>query len=249
MVWRTLPLMPVVAVQAVWVAARAARMPEAAGAREGRVGAGPVLRLLVAGDSSAAGVGVAHQDAALLGRLVGALAQDFAIEYRLCARSGATAGGVAALLRALPEQRFDAVVFAVGVNDAKNGHRLARWRAGYGALLDLAQGRFGARMVYASGLPPVQDFPRLPRPLRDVMGVRFSRFDAALAGLAAERCGACHLPMRLDPARHRLAEDGLHPGPSVYAAWGQGIAERILADFSGLGQREAAAIPAGDALP
>lgn len=46
------------------------RLPEAAGARVGVSGAGQPLRVLILGDSAAAGVGVSHQDQALLGQIL-----------------------------------------------------------------------------------------------------------------------------------------------------------------------------------
>ena len=53
-----LALSPLLVAQAVATRARLPRLPEAGGARRGEAGRGPLLRLLIAGDSSAAGVGV-----------------------------------------------------------------------------------------------------------------------------------------------------------------------------------------------
>ncbi|MGZ5249520.1 MAG: hypothetical protein ACXWIQ_04605, partial [Caldimonas sp.] len=61
-----LALAPLLVVQAVRTRRRAPVLPEAAGPRDGRTaGDGVAIRVLVAGDSSAAGVGVAHQDQAV----------------------------------------------------------------------------------------------------------------------------------------------------------------------------------------
>ena len=68
-------LAPLVLPQVVMARRFSRTLPEPAGPRAGRTGEGPPLRLLVAGDSSAAGVGVAWQDQALTGRLVRRLAQ------------------------------------------------------------------------------------------------------------------------------------------------------------------------------
>ena len=69
-----LALAPLLVAQAIGTRRRAPALPEAAGPREGRVGEGAqALRLLIAGDSSAAGVGVAHQEQALAGHLSRAL--------------------------------------------------------------------------------------------------------------------------------------------------------------------------------
>ncbi len=63
-----LMLAPLLVAQAVATRRRAPLLPEAQGRARRRVGGGAdALRLLIAGDSSAAGVGVARQDQALAG--------------------------------------------------------------------------------------------------------------------------------------------------------------------------------------
>ncbi len=52
-------------------------LPEPPGPRQGRSGAGPALRLLILGDSAAAGVGASTQGEALSGQLVQTLARRF----------------------------------------------------------------------------------------------------------------------------------------------------------------------------
>ena len=63
-----LVLAPVLFAQARSTRRRAPVLPEAEGPREGQLGSGVgALRVLIAGDSSAAGVGVANQDHAFAG--------------------------------------------------------------------------------------------------------------------------------------------------------------------------------------
>lgn len=221
--WRDVALLPVLLPQALWVAARARRLPEAPGPRSGRAGQGPTLRLLILGDSAAAGVGIAHQDQSLAGRLAADLARDHAVDWRLVARSGATARTALAMASALAESTeaaggFDRVLVAIGVNDVKNGVRRADWTARCEALLVLLRTRLGARNIVVTGVPPLARFPLLPRPLRDVLGARAARFDASLRAVAA-RQGATHLPAEglLDP--DGMAADGFHPGAALHALW------------------------------
>ncbi len=56
---------PVLVTQGPFIKLRTERLEEPKGAREGVVGQGPDLRLLIIGDSSAAGVGVTSQSQAL----------------------------------------------------------------------------------------------------------------------------------------------------------------------------------------
>src|SRR5437763_8752727 len=96
-------LAPVLVAQALATRRRAEVLPEAKGAREGELGsgAGPALRVLVAGDSSAAGVGVEFQEQAVAGHLVRALhrATGRRVAWALRARSGLTTRAVHDLLR------------------------------------------------------------------------------------------------------------------------------------------------------
>lgn len=228
-----LALAPVYLAQALSVRHRARMLPEAAGPRAGhRPGAGPALRLLILGDSSAAGVGAAQQDHALAGRLVAAL-DGFDLHWRLEARSGATTADALATAAALPAARFDVAVLALGVNDVTRQVPLTRWLARQAALQDLLRARFGIRHAYLSGVPPMGDFPVLPWPLRAMLGARAARFDAALAGFAAGQPGLRHL--RFDPDLLRpemMAEDGFHPGPAIYQHWATALAAHIRADFA-----------------
>ena len=87
-----LALSPVLVAQGVYTRLRTPRLPEATGPRSGVVGSGPMLRLLVLGDSSAAGVGVGLQRDALAGPLARALARQshLQVHWQLLARTGLT---------------------------------------------------------------------------------------------------------------------------------------------------------------
>jgi len=227
-----LALAPLLVAQAVRTRKRAPVLPEAAGPRQGRVGqGGSELRLLIAGDSSAAGVGVAHQDQALAGHLSRALHRHTSrpVHWALHARSGLTTQQVFALLRSHAPQAADVAVVLTGVNDVIDlvpTRRAVQQRA---ALADwlLAEGR-AAHVVFAP-LPPVHRFPLLPEPLRHVMGNDARRHDEALARWAATRGDVSHIAidMKLEP--EAMAEDGFHPGEPVYRVCGEALAAHIAA--------------------
>ncbi len=225
----TTALLPVLVPQALWVRMRAARLSEAAGPREGRAGDGPPLRLLILGDSSAAGVGVADQQDALAGHVVRTLAAHHRVDWRLLARCGDTTANALDRLQVLGDARFDMVVTALGVNDVKNGVPLARWTRDSEALLARLTAHHGAARVVMTGVPPLGTFPLLPSPLRRVLGARADRFAATLDGLVA-RCPEARLlalDLPLDPAL--MAADGFHPGPEIYRLWGEAAAAACLA--------------------
>jgi len=226
-------LMPVLLLQAIYLRMTVLRLPEAEGPRTGRVGQGPVLRLAILGDSSAAGVGVADQKDALLGQVTDRLQSRFTVDYRLLAATGSRTGDVLGWLQDMPAFGADVVVVALGVNDVTKGVSLRRWLRQQSALLDRLVHDFGVKYVIVSGLPPMRDFPLLPQPLRWVLGRQAARFDKALHAMVAGRRDATSITidMRLD--RDNMSEDGFHPGPLVYAAWADAVTAQVL-DHLGL---------------
>ena len=220
-----LALAPVFACQALGVLARTPRLPEAAGPRAGVSGQGRDLRLLILGDSSAAGVGVAHQDKALSGHLLAHLVPHFRVSWQLNARSGATTAQARAMLAG--DAPFDIAVLALGVNDVlrqTNARRFARETAG---LLEELRQRHRVKHVLASAVPPLGAFSVFPQPLRALLGHRSTMLDA-IAQQACAKAGAVHVPFDLAPDPHWLATDGLHPGPPLYAEWGRRMAGLAL---------------------
>jgi lysophospholipase L1-like esterase len=228
-----LVLSPLLVAQALATRRRLPRLPEAEGAREGVAGDGPVaLRLLIGGDSSAAGVGVATQDQALAGHTVRALAERVggAVAWRLVARSGLTTAQCADLLiEAAPPWRADVAVFALGVNDVIDLVPPRRALAARERLVAHLRGRCGVRHVVFMPLPPVHRFPGLPQPLRWVMGADARRHDAALARWAQQRDDVSHIPIDLPLAPNVMASDGFHPGEPVYRLCGLALADHIAA--------------------
>lgn len=222
-----LALAPLLLAQGLRVRRRALVLPEADGAREGTAGTGAALRLLIVGDSSAAGVGAASQQEALAGQLAARLAARHRVSWRLIARTGATTADTLDRLDATAPARFDIALTALGVNDVTHGVPLRRWLAQQARLRDLLAERFGVAHVVSSGLPPMGQFPALPQPLRAVMGLTARRFDRALAGAVAAAPDATHVAFNLALGPDLMAQDGFHPGPAGYATWAEGLAAAI----------------------
>jgi len=83
-------LLPVLAFQAANVRRSALHLADPVCRRDGLSEQGPVLRLLIIGDSSAAGVGTSHQEQALLGQMRKRLSQTNAVYWTVGAKTGAT---------------------------------------------------------------------------------------------------------------------------------------------------------------
>lgn len=227
-----LALSPLLVAQALLARRGTPRLPEAAGPRSGAVGQGPPLRLLVVGDSSAAGVGVQRQSQALAGPMARYLAEATGtrVHWRLVARSGVTTAQALDLLRGEGPVQADVAVVVTGVNDVVEqvpSQRAVRARE---ALADELRNRAGVRHVVFAPLPPVHQFPALPRPLRWIAGADARRHDRALAAWAGTRRDVSHANWGLQLNRGVMAHDGFHPGPPAYRQCATMLARHIASD-------------------
>ncbi|MEL7013313.1 MAG: SGNH/GDSL hydrolase family protein [Pseudomonadota bacterium] len=225
---KRLGLAPVLLAQALWVMARASRLPEAGGDRHGTLGSGPLKRLVVIGDSSAAGVGVSHQSEALGGQLAAALAKDLSVSWQVIAKSGATVASTLRSLEALPDMQADLALIALGVNDTKNGVRTDRWQSGYTELLGTVSEKSGASRICVSGIPLLRHFPLLPSPLNEVLGARAEQFDMILRQIAESRPDTRYLKMDFPLDPENMATDGFHPSAKIYRQWAERAADAFL---------------------
>ncbi len=224
-------LSPILLLQGRRVRATALRLPEAAGLRSGVEGgdfAGAPLRLLVMGDSSAAGVGVPMQEQALAQPLAQQLAKRLSrpVAWQLLAQSGVDTAEVLALADDATMQPADVLVTALGVNDVTGQCDAHRFIANYRRLLDAMRSRGGIRLFVANGLPPMHLLPALPQPLRWYLGQCAFRLDHALKGWLGTLPKARYLSLHWGEGGD-VADDGFHPGPVQYRLWAGKLAETI----------------------
>ena len=229
-------LFPILAVQAVIVRRLALRLSDSSGRREGVSGQGPVLRLLIVGDSSATGVGTSHQEEALLGHMRKRLSQTNTVHWTVDAKTGATTADTIARLQASPQKKFDVVSVSLGVNDITTLVPLSVWLRRFSTLLQILEAKFQPDVICVSGIPRMQYFPLLPQPLRWVVGAQALRFDRALRRLVAGRTRYRFVEMDFEPDVSLMSPDGFHPGPKIYAEWGRKVYRAIRYDVRRLGK-------------
>jgi len=218
---------PVLLVQGFWVRMKTPKLPEPAMRRSGVVGKGQALRLLLLGDSSAAGVGAEKPEEGLLGQLLEQLRSEYTVHFEMLAKTGYTTVDAIEQLRTSEARPVDVVVTALGVNDVTSQLNSQQWLAQQTELLGLIIERYNPTQIIVSGLPPVADFPALPWPLNQYLGRRADLFDQTLPAELADIKPAEFLSLRGWPKSALPASDGFHPGPSVYRLWAQKISERI----------------------
>ncbi|SDT92611.1 Lysophospholipase L1 [Halopseudomonas salegens] len=220
--------------QALWVKRTALRLPDAAPPWRGLVaspgsvaGITEPLRLLILGESTVAGVGVADQTMALSGQLAQhwSAQRQRPVEWVACGRNGARARDC--LRDLLPEvagQYWDMVVIVLGVNDTTHLTGRSRWRREIRALL--ASFSACSQQLVLTAVPPLAHFHALPQPLRGWFGLRSGLLDQDLRA-EAETAGAAHIAFDLPMQSRYLAEDGYHPSAQGYQLWARGIVRQL----------------------
>ncbi|WP_083506035.1 SGNH/GDSL hydrolase family protein [Aquabacterium parvum] len=231
--WKRLVLIsllsPVLWLQALYVRRVTPRLPEPPGRRAGISGHGPLLRLLVAGDSGAAGVGAPTQSQALCGQLVRCLGQHHTVQWCVLAANGLNSPGLLQLLEDAPPARFDVVVLSIGANDATALLSPPLWARWQNRLAELIDHRFEPALLVHTAVPPMHACPALPQPLRWFMGRWAHQMNQSLAGMLPAQG---HRLMHWHPESTTsvgLAVDGIHPSSAGYATWAEELSPHIRA--------------------
>ncbi len=220
-------LSPILLAQGIYVRLVTPKLPEPSGVRSGAEGAGKSLRLLILGDSAAAGVGSDSQSSALSGQLVSALSSHYYVTWRLMARTGHRASDVINHVESADPEIFDVAVVSVGVNDVTGGTSLKKWQDTLGRLYDLVRFKFGIQLVLLSSLPPMHAFPALPSLLRWYAGKRAASLNRAMKDLVASREGCEFVETAFPFTKAFIATDGFHPSPAAYTMWAEQMAKII----------------------
>jgi lysophospholipase L1-like esterase len=210
---------------------RVPRLPPARPPHHGLVpGAGKPIRLLAIGESTVCGIGLTHGGESVTATTAQALARltGRPIAWRGEGLSGATvAVGRAQLLRHIAPEPADLLLIAFGVNDVTAYRSPKAFADDLAGLIADARARVGNPAVVVAGVAPLNCFPALPWPLRNILGWRSAALQAAADGLTArfprlvvERISA------LEP--DLFASDGFHPNQRAHTIWGEEIAGLAL---------------------
>ncbi|HSU44004.1 MAG TPA: SGNH/GDSL hydrolase family protein [Casimicrobiaceae bacterium] len=229
-------LFPVLLSQAFALRRHALTLVPAAGPGAGRIGRGEPLHFLAIGDSIIAGVGarrverstVVHVARFMSGRL------DREINWHASGMIGAGARRVRRdVVPQLPPQAFDVILLSVGVNDVLKLERKGRFRRQLLKLIRELRRHSPHAVIAFLGLPPLDEFPKLRRPLRWLVGHRVRHFDAVAREALTRVPNAMHIPVRFSPRPDMFAGDGLHPSETSQRRLAKIIAGALTPSFSG----------------
>jgi len=216
--WLSLPF---VLPQALWTRARARRFSAPKGPLSGFVGNEARLRIVGIGDSIIAGVGAASPQQTLTGQLAQCWSSETTqgVEWHALGRIGATTEGIGRMAAQLPsDDRVAIVLFSAGVNDITALIGARAWLNAVDRLIDGLREKHPSATIVMLGVPPLDAFPALPTPLRQVLGFRARYFDQRIREHLAARERCLYLPIERQPAAEEFAADGFHPSARSYAA-------------------------------
>ncbi|WP_088329370.1 SGNH/GDSL hydrolase family protein [Lacimicrobium sp. SS2-24] len=221
---------PVLLYQARQTRRYALRLPEPAGDRQGVSGQGTALRVLVLGDSAAAGVGCEHQSEAITGQWVRRLAKDYEVHWQLVACSGLNCAETLSLLKQEPLQhkQVDAVLISVGVNDVTGRTGIRDWYRQLEQLSDYLTQTLKTRCILYTALPPMHAFPVLPGLLRRYLGDRAKTLDVCLRRHCEAHTNTFYLEPGLPLTPEMMATDGFHPSTNAVKVWAEKACGSLL---------------------
>ena len=210
-------------------------MPPQGPVRHHHPGEGDPLRLLVLGDSSAAGIGIEHTADGLAARLSAELAARTGrpVETRAAGFNSAVSRELRDhVVGNIREDGFTHIVLSVGTNDAKNFHTLRRFKREFGGLLYALRARWPDAEIVWSPVIEMTRVPALPATLARILEIRARLINRMGERLCLERGAlpAERLPIE-DPAAG-FSRDGFHASAAGYQAWAEHVADRLLAGRS-----------------
>ncbi|MGV8969926.1 MAG: SGNH/GDSL hydrolase family protein [Microbacteriaceae bacterium] len=227
------PVAPVIYAQGKKLRRDTPRLPDAAlpwtgyvATRSGIAGFSPgnsaPLRLLVLGDSTAAGVGADTQDSALPGNLARELSArwDRDISWRAIGENGATARDLLErFLEAATAEPFDFIFLTVGANDALG----LRSRSAFGADIRQILARLRrvnpTSTIMMSSLPAFFRFELLPQPLKWNLYLHSTNLEGEARRIIAEDSAAIMSPPPPPYTDGFFASDLFHPSAQGYEDW------------------------------
>jgi len=228
-----LVLAPILLVQSRRLRRDTPRLPDAAPPWNGTVaGATPPLRLLVLGDSTAAGVGADTQDQALPGHLARDLAgrTGRAVHWRAVGENGADSREV--MERYLDDATSDScdVVFvSVGANDALGIRSRGAFARDIRRLLARLRAASPDAVILVSSLPAFFRFELLPQPLKWSLYLHSTSLEVAARRIVAELDGVHMSPPPPPYTDGFFASDLFHPSEQGYRDWARFALDDALA--------------------
>ncbi len=222
------PFAPFLYLQGQYVRRKIGRLPDAGGETNGKFGAGEdSAKLLVLGESTAAGMGARTHETALGGQFARFLSAKIgkSVEWHVVGRSGITVKEtIHELVPKIPDEKFDYVMLALCGNEVLKLRSPRAFRRDMKKLLSILQEKYPGATFFITNAPAVRLSPVLPFPIKFILGHLSALHDANAREFTAamRRVFYFHQPSTV-PAD--FFADGLHPSEKGYTDWSKSMIE------------------------
>ncbi len=198
------------------------RLPDAAAPWFGSIPGPRPLRLLVLGDSTAAGVGADTQNDALAGHLAREL-HDLTgrgVEWRAVGRNGASSRDlITDYLGDVASEYFDIVFLSVGANDALGLRPRWAFARDIRSIIAILRETNPKSIILMSSLPAFFRFELLPNPLKFNLYLHSMSLEDAARAVIANITAAHMSPPPPPYTADFFATDLFHPSATGYRDW------------------------------
>ncbi|HEV7950429.1 MAG TPA: SGNH/GDSL hydrolase family protein [Glaciihabitans sp.] len=215
-------LSPVLLVQARALRRATPILPDAAQPWTGESAGPDPVRILVLGDSTAAGVGAESHHDALPGNLARALQENWqrGSTWNALGENGATARDIVErYLDSATVARYDLIFLSIGANDALTVRSRGAFRRDIRIILRRLRAVNPDALIVVSSLPAFFRFELLPNPLRWILYLHSQSLELAARRVVAGEPGVLMSPPPPPYTANFFASDRFHPSASGYRDW------------------------------
>lgn len=239
----TIPLLPLMFLQGLWIRKKVPDLPEALEpqgiASEEYNGK---IQLLVIGESTMAGVGVATHEEGFAGALAKELAQqlEINIHWKVYAKSGFTAKRVKEeIIPIITETNTDLIVVGLGGNDAFKLSSPNHWKKHIRGLIIALRAKFKDTPIVFANMPPIKEFPAFTSLIKwtignlvEILGTELGKlitdYDKVYFSSEKIRLKTWVQRLELDAESNDFFSDGVHPSKLTYQIWAKDLTSFIL---------------------
>jgi len=223
-----LPFAPFLYLQGQYVRRKIGRLPDAAGEKKGKFSrADESVRLLVLGESTAAGVGASTHETGLAGQFARFLGEKIekSVEWEVVGRSGITVGEtIRELVPKIPSAGYDYIMLALCGNEVLKLRSPRAFRRDMRRLIAILREKNPSATFFITNAPAVRLSPALPFPIKFILGHLSALHDANAREFTAAMQSVFYFHQPSSVPEDFFA-DGIHPSEKGYTAWSKRMIE------------------------
>lgn len=221
------PFAPFLYLQGRYVRRKVGVLPDAAGDKRGRFGAGEAaVKLLAIGESTVAGLGARTHETALAGQFARALSARVGktVEWHVIGKNGVTAArALRELVPLIPaDEKFDYIIIGLGGNDVLKLSSPLKWRRAMMKMLRTLREAHPEAKIFITNVAAVKLSPILPEPIKFILWQLSRLHNANIKEFIVEFDDVFYYeqPENVPPD---FFADGIHPSEAGYAVWSEEI--------------------------